>query len=125
MTVEDIKQGLLTAGAVWGSHVSPRIIFQCAHQLLPQTELAEITLGLCEQEQMIASLSILEMFILAALQRLKKQNQFEVNFNIVWKEYSRLKDCSRERHVDSQYNREAACRAFERLMQLGLIAYSR
>eukprot|EP00884_Botryococcus_braunii_P011000 jgi/Botrbrau1/19901/Bobra.0059s0022.1 len=96
LNADDLKQGLITSGAVWVSH-----------------------------GQMIPSLSILEMFILAALQRLKKQNQPEVNFQMVWKEYSKLKECSREGHVDSQYNRAAACRAFERLMQLGLIAVSR
>lgn len=74
---------------------------------------------------MIPSLSILELFIIAAIQRLKKQQQQEVNFTMVWKEYCKLKECSREGHVDSQYNRAAASRAFERLLQLGLIAYSR
>lgn len=74
---------------------------------------------------MIPSLSILELFIIAAIQRLKRQQQHEVNFTMVWKEYCKLKECSREGHVDSQYNRSAASRAFERLLQLGLIAYSR
>jgi hypothetical protein len=73
---------------------------------------------------MISSLSILEVFILVALQRLKKQSREEANFEMVWKEYSRLQECSRDASVDSTYSRRAAFRAFERLLGVGLIAFA-
>lgn len=68
----------------------------------------------------IASLGILEQFILVAALRLHRRGYERVNFELLWAEYSKTRGMS---HVDV-YSKPAAARAFQRLLDANLLVFT-
>lgn len=64
--------------------------------------------------------SILELFILVAMYRLKRNGHDSANFEMVFEEYSKLMEQGNS--VDRR-NKAAALRAFERLIGSFLVSY--
>lgn len=69
-------------------------------------------------------LSILELFLLVALFRLRRKGMEPANFEMAFDEYSSLRRGGSYRGVDETAPRPSAFRAFERLLSASLIAYT-
>ena len=67
-------------------------------------------------------LSILELFLLVALFRLRRKGMEPANFEMAFDEYSSLRRGGSYRGVDETAPRPSAFRAFERLLSASLIA---
>lgn len=67
----------------------------------------------------IASLGILELFILVAALRLHRRGYERVNFELLWAEYAKTAGM----HHSDVYSRPAAARAFQRLLDAALLAF--
>ena len=72
------------------------------------------------QAEVVGGCSILELFILVAMYRIKRNGHDSANFEMVFEEYSKLMEQGNA--VDSR-SRTAALRAFERLVGSLLISY--
>ncbi|CAL5218398.1 g73 [Coccomyxa viridis] len=68
----------------------------------------------------IASQGILELFILVAALRLHRRGYQAVNFELLWAEYAKTRGMQ---HADI-YSKHAAARAFQRLLDASLLAFS-
>ena len=69
-------------------------------------------------------LSILELFLLVALFRLRRKGVEPANFEMAFDEYSSLRRGGSYRGVDETAPRPSAFRAYERLLSAALIAYT-
>lgn len=67
----------------------------------------------------IASLGILELFILVAALRLHRRGYERVNFELLWAEYAKTGGM----HHSDVYSRPAAARAFQRLLDATLLVF--
>lgn len=72
------------------------------------------------QVDIIASQGILELFILVAALRLHRRGYQAVNFELLWAEYAKTRGMQ---HADI-YSKPAAARAFQRLLDASLLAFS-
>jgi len=72
------------------------------------------------QVDIIASQGILELFILVAALRLHRKGYQAVNFELLWAEYAKTRGMQ---HADI-YSKPAAARAFQRLLDASLLAFT-
>ena len=72
------------------------------------------------QVDIIASQGILELFVLVAALRLHRRGYQAVNFELLWAEYAKTRGMQ---HADI-YSKPAAARAFQRLLDASLLAFS-
>ncbi len=72
------------------------------------------------QVDIIASQGILELFILVAALRLHRKGHITVNFEQLWAEYEKTRGMQ---HADI-YSKPASARAFQRLVDAALLAFS-
>jgi hypothetical protein len=72
------------------------------------------------QVDSIASLGILELFILVAAIRLHRRGYERVNFELLWAEYSKTRGLS---HADV-FSKPAAARAFQRVLDASLLTFT-
>ena len=66
----------------------------------------------------VAGLDVLQLFVLTAVLRLHRRGHAAPNFELAWAEYARTAGMQ---HADN-YGRAAAARAFQRLVDAGLLA---
>ena len=69
-------------------------------------------------------LSILELFLLVALFRLRRKGIEPANFEMAFDEYSSLRRGGSYRGVDETAPRPSAFRAYERLLSASLVSYT-
>lgn len=72
----------------------------------------------------MAGCSILELFLLVAVERVRRKGQESPNFEMALHEYRSLRRGGGYRGVDDAASRPAAFRAFERLITANLLAYT-
>lgn len=72
------------------------------------------------QAEVVGACSILELFILVSMYRMKRNGHESINFEMAFEEYNRLVE---QGHSVDKRNRAAALRAFERLLGSLLISY--
>ena len=72
------------------------------------------------QADIVGSCSVLELFMLVAMYRIKRRGSDSANFEMVHDEYYKL---MQQGSTGDRRSKAAALRAFERLIASGLIAY--
>ena len=72
------------------------------------------------QADMVGSCSVLELFILVSMYRIKRRGHDSANFEMVHDEYRKLLE---QGGSGDRRSKAAALRAFERLVALSLVSY--
>lgn len=72
------------------------------------------------QGDIVGSCSVLELFILVAMYRIKRRGHDSVNFEMVHDEYCKLME---QGNTGDKRSKAAALRAFERLLASRLVSY--
>jgi len=72
------------------------------------------------QADMVGSCSVLELFILVSIYRIKRRGHDSANFEMVHDEYRKLLE---QGGSGDRRSKAAALRAFERLIALSLVSY--
>ena len=85
-----------------------------ARHITPQFLVMEL------QADMVSSCSVLELFILVAMYRIKRRGHDSANFEMVHDEYCKLMD---QGSTGDKRSKAAALRAFERLIASSLVSY--
>ena len=72
------------------------------------------------QGDIVGSCSVLELYILVAMYRIKRRGHDSANFELVHDEYSKLME---QGNTGDKRSKAAALRAFERLLASRLVSY--
>ena len=78
------------------------------------------TVEVCRQAEVVGSCSVLELFILVAIYRIKRRGYDSANFEMVHDEYCKLLE---QGPTADRRSKAAALRAFEHLIASSLVSY--
>lgn len=71
----------------------------------------------------VSGLSVLELFLLVAIDRLRRKGKEPLNFEMAFEEYGSLRRGGAYRGADNTAPRQVARRAFDRLLSTSLVAH--